>query len=190
MQDISLHLLDIIENSVRADAELVEIGILIDEVKNLLDIRVKDDGKGMDEDTINSSQNPFYTTKAERKKKVGLGIPLFKQNAEQCNGSFKITSKQNEGTEIIAQFQFDHIDRMPLGNIADTVLTSILGHPETDFALNYERINNEGKMEVFDFNTKEVRKELGDVPLNYPEVTSFISGFLTNGINNIYMEEI
>lgn len=190
MQDISLHLLDIIENSVRAQASMVTIAISIDEVKNLLTIIVSDNGKGMDEDMISNSQNPFFTTKSERKKKVGLGIPLFKQNAEQCNGSFEIMSKENEGTDIIAVFQFDHIDRMPLGNVADTVLTGILGHPDTDFMVTYKRFKKEGEDQSFVFQTKEIREELGDVPLNYPEVASFISEYLVNGINKIYMEEM
>lgn len=190
MQDISLHLLDIIENSIRAEAANVDVSIEIDKRNNRLKLRVSDDGHGMDEDMAANSQNPFYTTKNDRVKKVGLGIPLFKQNAELCEGSFKLISKKDEGTTIIADFRLDHIDRMPLGNVADTLLTSILGHPEADISFSIKVNDSHDGEDVFSFDMKEIKKELDGIPLSHPEVTSFIRNFLTDGISKIYSEEI
>ncbi len=189
MEDISLHLLDIVENSARAEARNVKIYIEINRQENRLKIRVEDDGHGMDEDMLINSQNPFFTTKKDRVKKVGLGIPLFKQNAELCDGSFEMKSEINRGTVIYAEFRLDHIDRMPLGDIGDTLTAVIIGHPETDFQLVMKIVDdNNGDEREFSFDTGEVKKELGDVPLSHPEVTGFIRNYLSEGISNLYNE--
>lgn len=189
MQDISLHLLDILENSIRAQALNVWIDIKVDEIKNLLIIIVKDDGFGMDADTLKAAQDPFYTSKKERKKKVGLGIPLFKENAERCDGSFKIESTLGKGTKITAVFAADHIDRMPLGSIADTILTTILGHENIDLHLNLEKHKLDDSCLNFKFSTLLVKKELGDIPLTYPDVITFLNAMLIEGLKNTEMEE-
>lgn len=188
MQDISLHLLDIIENSAQAQARLITILIRIDKVNDRLSIEIIDNGKGMDRETLYNAQQPFFTTKAARKKKIGLGIPLFKQNAEQCDGFFELVSEVDKGTSLKAVFRFSHIDRMPLGNITDTILTSILGHPDIDYKFDYSLISEKGE-KSFCFDTTEIRKELGDIPLNYPDVIGFITGMLSEGIGGIYVEE-
>ena len=189
MQDISLHLLDIIENSVRAKARNIWITILIQHSDNLLRIIVKDDGSGMDYDTLQAAQNPFYTTKTERIKKVGLGIPLFKENAERCDGSFIIESLIGKGTTITADFAYDHIDRMPLGSITDTILTSIMGHNQTDIHLDLLNQKLDTDALEFKFSTALVKQELGDIPLTYPDVITFLNEMLNEGINNTDMEE-
>ena len=189
MQDISLHILDIIENSVRAGAKNIWITIHADLTKNKMIFKIKDDGTGMDEETLEQAQNPFYTSKLERKKKVGLGIPLFKQNAEHCNGYFKMNSKIGEGTELDAVFAYDSIDRMPLGNIGDTILSSIIGHPEVDIHLYLKRTGFSNNHD-FKFNTVDVKKELGDIPITYPDVINFIEESLKEGIKNTKMEEV
>ena len=132
MQDISLHLLDILENSVRAGARNIKVRVINNVLKNRLRIIVEDDGSGMDAHTLEKAQDPFYTSKEERVKKVGLGIPLFKQNAEIVGGSFKMASEPGFGTVLTVDFPLDHIDRMPLGNLKDTLLGGIIGHPEVD----------------------------------------------------------
>nr|MDK2850678.1 hypothetical protein [Candidatus Cloacimonadota bacterium] len=136
MQDISLHLLDIIENSVRAGAKNIKVRVINNLQQNRLRIIVEDDGKGMDSHTLEKAQDPFYTSKTEREKKVGLGIPLFKQNAELVGGSFKMASEPGFGTVLTVDFVLDHIDRMPLGNLKDTLLGAIVGHPDVDFFIN------------------------------------------------------
>lgn len=188
MQDISLHLLDIIENSVRAEADIIELCIVIDKQSNFLQIKVTDNGKGMDGEMVANSQNPFFTTKQDRQKKVGLGIPLFKQNAELCDGSFHIVSKPGIGTSIRAIFKLDHIDRMPLGSVADTVLTTIIGHTESDLVFTFRLVSNDGTTEEFQFDTREIKTELDGVPLNHPDVISFLQNFLTEGMTALYRE--
>eukprot|EP01156_Anaeramoeba_ignava_P011001 Anaeramoba_ignava/a481579_8.p1 GENE.a481579_8~~a481579_8.p1 ORF type:complete len:190 (-),score=23.62 a481579_8:124-693(-) len=189
MQDLSLHILDLIENSVRADASCVRIAIHADIKRNTVKIEVEDDGIGMDEEILENVINPFYTTKVERQKKIGLGVPLLKQNAESCNGSFEIYSNPGEGTKLKAVFQLDSIDRMPLGNITDTLLGAIIGHPEADFDVLYERTGFAGQKK-FEFKTKEIKEELGGIPITYPDVISFIEETLLEGLKTTRLEEI
>ncbi len=190
MQDISLHLMDIIENSVRAKALNIWLVIKISQPENLLQISIKDDGAGMDFDTLQAAQDPFYTTKAERKKKIGLGIPLFKENTECCNGRFLIDSIIGKGTSITAELAYDHIDRMPLGNISDTILTTILGHQQIDIHLELYHLKSDGSELDFKFSTALVKKELGDIPLTYPDVITFLNEMLNEGIKKTEMKEI
>ena len=190
MQDLSLHLMDIIENSARAQAKFIKIHIGIDEPSDSIVFDISDDGCGMDKETLHNAQNPFYTSKSERKKKVGLGIPLFKQNAEWCNGSFKMSSELNKGTQLHAVFQFHHIDRMPLGKINDTIVSSIVGHPETDFEIKfYRNLESNEKLE-FELNTISIKEELGDIPINYPDVILFLYQIFNDGIKNTKLEEV
>ncbi|MEN6445395.1 MAG: ATP-binding protein [Candidatus Cloacimonas sp.] len=189
MQDISLHLLDIIENSVRAKAKNIKIRIIRNMQENILRLIVEDDGTGMDAQTLEKAQDPFYTSKVEREKKVGLGIPLVKQNAEATNGSFKMTSEPGFGTVLTVDFQLNHIDRMPLGNLKDTLLGAIIGHPEVDFTIKL--ISNEGGVEKsFFFETTAIKEELGDIPLTYPDVIEFINQTILEGIQNTNMEDV
>jgi hypothetical protein len=189
MQDISLHLLDIIENSVRAGAKGVRIRIISDTQENVLRFIIEDDGCGMDSETLAMAQNPFFTSKEERVKKVGLGIPLFKQNAELCNGNFIMTSEPGLGTLLKVDFQRNHIDRLPLGNLTDTLLGAVVGHPEVDFYVNL--INRDkGKEQTFHFDTAAIKEELGDIPLTYPDVIEYIEQSLKEGIQNTNMEDV
>jgi K+-sensing histidine kinase KdpD len=111
MQDISLHLLDIIENSVRAEAKNIKVRVIRNVQKNRLRIIVEDDGVGMDSQTLEMAQNPFYTSKEEREKKVGLGIPLFKAECGSHQWFSKMASEPDFGTVQTVDFQLDHIDR-------------------------------------------------------------------------------
>jgi hypothetical protein len=189
MQDISLHLLDIIENSARAKARNIKIRVINNVGDNLLRIIVEDDGTGMDPETLEMAQNPFYTSKAERQKKVGLGIPLFKQNAELSNGCFQMTSEPGFGTVLTVDFQLDHIDRMPLGNLKATLLGAIIGHPEVDFNIILIYCEH-GKEQSFHFETAAIKEELGDIPLTYPDVIEYIEQSLNEGIQNTNMEDV
>jgi signal transduction histidine kinase len=189
MQDISLHLLDIIENSVRAGAKCVRIRIIKDVRENVLRFIIEDDGCGMDTDTLAMAQDPFYTSKQERAKKVGLGIPLFKQNAELSNGCFAITSEPGLGTVLTADFELNNIDRLPLGNLKDTLLGAIIGHQDIDFHVNLIS-RDKGKEQSFHFDTTVIKEELGDIPLTYPDVIEYIEQSLIEGIQNTNMEDV
>lgn len=189
MQDISLHLLDIIENSVRAKASLVKIEIVREVMRNELRFTIVDNGVGMDAETLAEAQNPFYTSKQEREKKVGLGIPLFKQNAEMCSGRFEMESELGKGTTLIAVFKFDHVDRMPLGNLQDTFVGSIIGHADVNFDIILKNKMITGELDEYEFSTAAIKAEIGDIPFTYPDVYTFINESIEEGIKKIKMEE-
>ena len=169
MKEISLNILDIAENSVKAGAALTEISI--EETETKLSVSIKDNGCGMDEETLNRVTDPFYNTRTTRK--VGLGIPLFKEAAEQTGGSFSIQSRENFGTHTSAVFNKDHLDCMPLGDIISTVTTLIQGHPDSDFLFTHKIGDKEIRLD-----TRELRAVRGDVPLSEYEVICWIEEFL------------
>ncbi len=128
MEDLSLHILDIVENCIRAGAKNIEIRINEDLKKDLLEIKIQDDGRGMDQTTIEKAADPFFTTKSVRK--VGLGLSLIKQAARKAGGELYLSSKPGKGTEVKATFQHSHIDRQPLGDMAKTLVILIISNPE------------------------------------------------------------
>ena len=133
MVDLSLHLMDIMQNSVVVDSTYVEVRICAEKKKNLLTISVKDDGWGMSPETLKKVSDPFYTTRTTRK--AGLGIPLLTDAAQMAGGEVRIESEPGAGTTTTATFQIDNIDRKPLGDVADTMTVSIMVHPELEFHL-------------------------------------------------------
>lgn len=175
MKELSLNILDIAENSVKARAPLTQI--LLDETETVLTIAIVDNGCGMTEDVVKRVTDPFYTTRTTRK--VGLGIPFFKMEAEQTGGSFSIESKSesefpNEhGTMIKATFHKDHIDFIPLGDVVSTITTLIQGHPDSDFLFRHVFPGGEASLD-----TRELRNELGGVSLAEYEVIKWIDDYL------------
>ncbi|MGD8537974.1 MAG: ATP-binding protein [Candidatus Aminicenantes bacterium] len=159
MEDLSLHILDIVENSVAANADTIEIRITEDTEKDLLTLEVLDNGIGMDEETVDKVFDPFYTSKTVRR--FGLGIPLLSESAKAANGKLVITSTKGKGTQIRADFQHSHIDRKPLGDINQTVITLVMGSPEIN--LVYVHTKNS---DTCRFDTKKIKTELGDTPIN------------------------
>jgi signal transduction histidine kinase len=150
MQDLSLHLLDIAENAIRAGGKKIVIEILEDESENKLTVSIEDDGKGMDKETIRNALDPFFTTKDC--KKFGLGLSLLSQAAKQADGELKIDSKEDVGTKVTAIFKLDHPDMKPMGNIIETMTTLITANPKTQFIFNYKTGN-----ESFYFDSFEKR---------------------------------
>ncbi len=173
MRELSLNILDLVQNSIVADAKLIKISISEEDKPSKLIIKIEDDGCGMTEDQVKCVTDPFYTTRKTRK--VGMGIPLFKMAAEMTGGNFSIKSKPNVGTCIIAEFNKESIDMIPLGDINSTILLLIKCNPELDFI--YNRTIN-GK--CFTFDTREIRKVLDDIPLDNSDVLSWISDYLKN----------
>jgi hypothetical protein len=167
VEDLSLHILDIAENAVRAEASRIEIIITKDDGHDLLTVEIRDNGKGMDRETLDRTRDPFFTTKS---KKTGLGIPLLAQAAEQTGGSLKIESQQGRGTVVTVVFSWCSVDRPVLGDVASTLVTLIAGHGgEVDFL--YEERRGDG-LERLD--TAELKKELDDVPVTAPAVLEAI----------------
>ncbi len=173
MRELSLNVLDIAENSFKAKAKTVEVSIV--QKENILTISIKDDGCGMDEDFLKKVVDPFTTTRTTRK--VGMGIPLFKMVAEQSGGEFKITSEKGVGTTVTATFMIDHVDRPPLGDIADTVVSMIGNLGEAELVFYFEAFGTS-----FTLDTKEVKKELEGIPINTPEILVFLRDMINENI--------
>lgn len=175
MKELSLNILDVAENSVKAGASLTQI--LLTEEGNVLTLEIVDDGCGMDEDVVRSVTDPFYTTRTTRK--VGMGIPLLKLACEQTDGSLTISSVTQEadpvehGTHVTATFHTDHIDFTPLGDVSESILTLIQGHPDTDFLFRHRMEDR-----LVELDTRELREVLEDVPLNSYDVMEWIRGNL------------
>jgi len=174
MREIALHILDLPENSVRAGAKLVVMRIGYAE--DVLRVEIRDDGRGMDEETLRHAESPFCTTRTTRR--VGLGIPLMKQLTEMCDGAFSIVSREGEGTAVAASFRRGHIDLPPMGDLAETMRALLIACPESpDFRLEYDADGS-----AFLFDTRDIRAALGGVPLNMPEVLQWIGEYLKEGM--------
>lgn len=177
MKDLSLYILDITMNSVRAGADKIEV--VLSEENNVLTLRIKDNGCGMTQDQIEHLSDPFFTTRKTRK--VGLGVPFLRMLAEMTGGSVDIISKPESegaghGTTVTATFHTDHIDFIPLGNLVETMLTLIQGSPDIDFFFSHKTESKEVRLD-----TAEMREILGgDVPLNSYEVLGFIKEYLAD----------
>lgn len=173
MKELSLNILDIAMNSVKAGAS--KIDITIEECADIRTLTIRDNGCGMAEDFLEKVTDPFTTTRTTRK--VGMGIPLLKLAAEQANGNLSICSSrgENHGTTVCATFQISHLDCVPVGDFASTVTTLIQGSPDIDFVFLYR--TESGQKYI---STAEMREILGDVPLNTPDVLVWISDSLND----------
>jgi hypothetical protein len=177
MKELSLHILDIVQNSLHAGATKVSISVLENLTENIYTIEIEDNGKGIPEEKISNLLDPFYTTK---NKKTGLGIPLLKQHAEMAGGDLRIESKVGIGTIIIVTFQHDNLDRQPMGKIEATMSGIIRANPETRFIYRH-RFNKK----EFMLDTGEIKAELGEIPINSKEVLNFIEEFISENLNEI-----
>jgi anti-sigma regulatory factor (Ser/Thr protein kinase) len=181
LRELALHLLDIAENSIAAGAVNIHILVKEDITHDRLQMEVKDDGKGMDEEMVKKAMDPFITSRTIRK--VGLGIPLLKEAAEACNGSLKIESAPGAGTTLVVDFQRSHIDRMPLGDLAGTFLNLVVTVPQVNWTIQYYA--NE---EQFAFENEPIRRELRDIPATDPMVLAFLREMIESGVNNIKLD--
>lgn len=137
MKDLSLHILDIAENSIRAEAKLIQISIIEDVGEDVLILQITDNGKGMGQETMRGAADPFFTTKSG--KRIGMGIPLLAQASREAEGKFEISSTPEKGTRIRATFRYSHPDRKPLGDISETLKTLVVGNPGVDFLFEYRK---------------------------------------------------
>lgn len=162
MEDLSLHILDIVENSVAAHASKIEIRLSEDKKRDVLSVEVIDNGIGMDEETQKRALDPFFTTKMVRR--FGLGLSLLSESAKAANGHLSIRSKKGKGTRIRADFQYSHIDRKPLGNIGQTIMTLVIGNPDIDIIYVHKKDGHK-----FVFDTRKIRPRLKDIPIHSPD---------------------
>ena len=178
MKDLALHILDILQNSVTAGATLIELEINEDPAKDAYSVKFTDNGKGMDAATVQQVTDPFFTTRTTRK--VGLGLPLLKQNAEQSGGSLRIYSTPGNGTEVEAVFGYSHIDRLPTGDIAGTMALTVSSYPAIEFIYTHKTPDG-----TFKFDTKEIKETLEDVPISNPQVIAFMKDLIRENLEAI-----
>jgi K+-sensing histidine kinase KdpD len=178
MLELALHVLDIAENSSRAQASLIEITIVEDLVRDIFSLEIKDNGQGMDAQTMEKALDPFYTTKKVRR--IGLGLPMLKQAANTAQGRFSLQSQVGKGTVVHAEFKHSHIDRQPLGDIAGVITMLILGNPDIDIIYTHRKDGN-----TYILDTRELREGLGDVPLNNMEVLNLIRDNIKEGLEEL-----
>lgn len=165
MRDISLHILDIAQNSINANASLIEISVI--ETDYVIEVVIRDNGKGMTEEELAKAIDPFYTTRKTRK--VGLGLSLLKHNVELTSGKFTIESQLNKGTIVKATFNRTSIDCLPLGDLLETFITLIILHPDVDFIFTH-------KTSIKDYHlyTRELKAILNEIKINEIPVINWI----------------
>jgi anti-sigma regulatory factor (Ser/Thr protein kinase) len=174
VQEISLHILDLLENGVEAGASRIDLRIEEDLEADRMVIEIDDNGCGMSQAAIDKALDPFYTTRKTRH--VGLGLPLFSEAAQRCDGNLAIQSEPGKGTRVKAVFRHGHIDRAPLGDLPSALLAVLLSERPVDLSYCH-RVN--GK--EFQFDSSDARKELGDIPLTHPKVRDWLIRVLREG---------
>lgn len=179
MKELSLHILDIVQNAIAAEAKNIQISIDENTSDDLLTITIVDNGKGMDEHHAKQAYDPFTTSRKNRR--VGLGIPLLRQAAIECEGDINIESTLHSGTKVEVWFQHSHINRVPIGNMVETIMTLLISG--SHFDLQYTHNINEHQMT---FDTRKIRQMLGNVPLNQPDVMEWIRESLQGEIMELY----
>jgi len=177
-----LHILDIVENSITADAKTIQVRYEEDTTKDLTRLEIKDNGKGMDEEKIKKALDPFFTTKKTRR--FGLGLSLLSESAKAAGGSFSIKSKPGKGTEVKSTFKTSHIDKKPLGDMSLTLITLIMAYPEIDFYYIHKIDESE-----YSIDTKSIKSQLDGLPINTPEVIKYIKTNIKDGIDHLRRKE-
>lgn len=178
MRELSLNVLDIAQNSVAAGAKLIEISLKEDTADHELFIGIRDNGKGMSKEKLERVLDPFFTTRTTRK--VGLGVPLFKFAAEMTGGKFEIDSVENVGTNVKAYFKTNHLDFTPIGDMTSTFISLVTMNLNIDFV--YERSLDD---KSFTVDTRQLKEILGDVPLNEPEITQWITDYVNENTKQL-----
>lgn len=179
MKELALHILDLAQNSITAGADIIKLTINESLTSDVLTITLEDNGCGMDVVQAEQVKDPFVTSRTSRK--VGLGIPLMLAACQRCEGDLSIESQKNVGTKLVATFKHSHIDRAPIGNMAETIVSLLIGAEN----INYVYIHIVNK-EEFCFDTREIRQTLGEeVPLTEPDVLDWVKDYINEGLSNL-----
>lgn len=178
MEDLSLHILDIVENAIAAKAKKIDVLIREELNEDRLVIEIIDDGIGMDEKVRERAIDPFFTTRTSRR--VGLGLSLMAQAAREAGGMFRIESELGKGTKVTATFQYSHIDRKPLGSMIETMTTLLLGNPELDISYSHRK---EGK--TYTLSSQALKERFKNQPLAGPDVIQWLKRHLKEGLAQI-----
>lgn len=181
MKEIALHILDIAENCIAAGGNRVKISIKDEPLTDIQTIRIEDNGKGMSGEEIKSTTDPFYTSRTTRR--VGLGIPLFRQHAEMTGGKLKVQSEEGVGTTVEATFHKRHPDRQPMGDLEGSWLLLATSNP----GIEWELVFQTGKG-LFSISTSEIRQELGLEVIRGTELTSALKRMIRNNLDELGLE--
>jgi len=182
MRELSLHILDVVENGITAGGDCIRIEVDEDRKTDQLKIVIRDNGHGMPVEKMKNINDPFITSRTTRR--VGLGLSLLAAAAERCDGSVRVDSQPGKGTEVTATFRYRHIDRAPLGDIAATVTTLIIGNPGIDFVYSH-RIDGKD----FGLDTREIRSEMPDLSLSDPVVIHQLTETIRSALKALTLDE-
>jgi anti-sigma regulatory factor (Ser/Thr protein kinase) len=182
VRELSLHVLDVLENAVEAGASRIELEIDENLKTDTMVIEVRDNGPGMSEEAIDEVLNPFYTTRKTRH--VGLGLPLFSEAARRCDGDLTLESEVGKGTRVTATFRYSHIDRAPLGDMASVLMAVLLSERPLDLGYTHRMNQDE-----FRFDSAEIREQLEEIPLNHPKIREWLYRFLCEGEAGLRLEK-
>jgi hypothetical protein len=178
VEDICFHLIDLVQNSVAAGAGDIRLNIVESKDQDILTLEVADDGRGMDKQTLEKVQDPFFTTKSF--KKVGLGIPLLKATAQICRGDFNIRSNVGRGTQIKASLQRGHLDCPPLGNLEETLLSLLVSLDKINLQFFYRSDRGE-----FSISSNAIRQQVGELHFSHPQVYQFLREYIHEGLGQM-----
>ncbi|NLO99498.1 MAG: sensor histidine kinase [Clostridiaceae bacterium] len=179
MKDISLHIMDIVQNSIVAGADKISVDLKVQGDPQMLILEIQDNGKGMDEEFIREVTDPFKTSRTTRN--VGLGIPLLVQSANMAGGGLKIKSEPGKGTDLQARFIVNHIDRIPLGDIPETIKMLIMANPNISWTIRFSSPNDD-----FELDTDELKQHLEGVSIANNNVLEWIQNTISGGIKLVY----
>lgn len=176
MEEIAMYILDIVNNSIRAQAKNIHVFVRDSIKDNVIEIMIVDDGYGMDENKLSKVTDPFFTSRTTRN--VGLGVPMFKDSVEMTGGTFLIQSLENDGTLIQGKYVKNHLDTPPMGDIIETIITLIQTDKNIDYIFEYSNDEHE-----FLLNTIDIKEILDDVPINHPQILDWLRNYIKEGLN-------
>lgn len=178
MRDLSLHILDIVHNSIRAGASLVRISMEENTEKNMFTIHIEDNGHGIDPEILPKVTDPFTTSRKTRS--VGMGLPLLGHTARQAGGDLMIASEPGKGTVVTARFQYNHIDRPPIGDMAGVLLQLMRGFPQIRFIYTHQTLGG-----TFTLDSSEILEILEGVSLSNPEIRKSVREMILENLADI-----
>jgi anti-sigma regulatory factor (Ser/Thr protein kinase) len=182
MRELSLHILDVVENGITAGGSCIWIEIDEARKKDQLKIVIRDNGSGMPIEKLDNIDDPFITSRTTRR--VGLGLSLLSAATERSNGTMRVDAQSGKGTEVEATFRYNHIDRAPLGDMAATITTLIIGNPGIDFVYSHRIDGND-----FSLDTREIREEMEDLSLSDPVVITHLTETIRSSLKALASDE-
>ena len=183
MEDIAMHILEILMNSIGAGASIVLLKIRNSFKDDVIEIEVDDNGKGMSKEKAEKAASPFHTSRTTRK--IGMGLAFLKGLCDTCNGEFKIESEEGVGTKVIAKIQKSHIDTPELGDLGEISMDILQGNEDLNYTLEYN-----SDVGSFIFSLEEIKELLGGVSINEPEILLWIKDYINQGIEQAEEDKI